>query len=66
MDFTHDPFDHDMTHGQPNGLPIASLSLDHPEKAGRSCPKGKEKAEAKKSRLPFFLHYEPFSDLQFL
>jgi hypothetical protein len=51
--------------GSPTGLPIASLSLDHPEEAGRPCPKAKEKAEIKKSRLPFFLHHESFSDFQF-
>jgi hypothetical protein len=48
--------------GSPTGLPIASLSSDHPEEAGRPCPKAKEKAEIKESRLPFFLHPESFSN----
>jgi hypothetical protein len=48
--------------GSPTGLPIASLFLDYLEEAGRPCPKAKEKAEIKKSRLPFFLCHESFSD----
>jgi len=49
--------------GSPTGLPIASPLLNHPEK-GRPYPEAKEKAEIKKSRLPFFLHHESFSDFR--
>jgi hypothetical protein len=48
--------------GSPTGLPIASLSSDHLEEAGRPYLKAIEKAEVKKSRLPFFLYHESFSD----
>jgi hypothetical protein len=50
--------------GSPMGLPIASLSLEYRKEAGRPYPKAKEKAEVKKSRLPFFLYHESFSDFQ--
>jgi hypothetical protein len=62
MDFTHDPFNHNMTHGQPNGSAHCFSILRSSEGGGRPYPKAKEKAEIKKSRLPFFLHHESFSD----
>jgi hypothetical protein len=48
--------------GSPTGLPIASLSSDHLEEAGRLHLEAKIEAEVKKSRLPFFLYHESFSD----